>query len=80
MPKVKNVSEEEILNMLRILPDNKKEEAMDFLEFLSQKWKKTKRHDPARAVSAIEKTWGSVRLDKKTLQFIAENKEIEYDI
>lgn len=80
MPKVKSVTEEEILNILKVLPENKKIEAMDFLEFLSQSVKKEKRQDIKNAISAIEKTWGSIRLDKKTLKYIAEDKEIEYDI
>ncbi len=80
MPKVKSVSEEEILNILKILPENKKTEVMDFLEFLSQRFKKEKKQDIKRAISAVEKTWGSIQLDKKSLKYIAEDKEIEYDV
>lgn len=80
MPKVKSVSEEEILNILKILPENKKTEVMDFLEFLSQRFNKEKKQDIKRAISAVEKTWGSIQLDKKSLKYIAEDKEIEYDV
>jgi len=80
MPKAKGFSEEEILDILKILPESKKIEALDFLEFLSQRFKRVKRQDVKRAVSAVENTWGSIKLDKKTLRYIAEDKEIEYDV
>ncbi len=80
MPKAKGFSEEEILDMLRILPESKKIEALDFLEFLSQRFKRVKRQDVKRAVLAVEDTWGSIKLDKKTLKYIAEDKGIEYDV
>jgi hypothetical protein len=80
MPKAKGFSEEEILDMLRILPESKKIEALDFLEFLSQRFKRVKRQDVKRAVLAVEDTWGSIKLDKKILRYIAEDKEIEYDV
>jgi len=47
---------------------------------LSQRFKKEKKQDIKRAISAVESTWGSIRLDKKTLRYIAEDKEIEYDV
>lgn len=80
MPKTKSISEEEILEMLEILPENKKIEVVDFLEFIGQRFKKEKRPNINRAVSAVESTWGSIKLDKKMLKFIADDKEIEYDI
>ncbi|MBW7897495.1 hypothetical protein B188_23180 [Candidatus Brocadiaceae bacterium B188] len=80
MQKTKKFSEKEILNIFKILPENKKIEAMDFLQSLNQKFKKEKKHDIKKAVSAVKKTWGSIKLDKKTLKYIAEDKEIEYDL
>lgn len=80
MPKVKSFSEEEILNILKVLPDSKKIEAMDFLEILRQRSEKENKQDIKRAISAVESTWGSIKLDKKTLRYIAEDKEIEYDV
>jgi len=80
MPKAKGFSEKGILDMLKVLPESKKIEALDFLEFLSQRSKRVKRRDVKRAVLAVEDTWGSIKLDKKTLRYIAEDKEIEYDV
>ena len=80
MQKTKKFSEKHILNILKILPENKKIEVVDFLEFLSQKFRKGKKQDMKKAVLAVKKTWGSIKLDKKTLKYIAEDKEIEYDL
>jgi len=80
MPKAKGFSEEGVLDILKVLPESKKIEALDFLEYLSQRFKKVKRQDVKRAVMAVEDTWGSIKLDKKTLRYIAEDKEIEYDV
>ncbi|MBI3354955.1 MAG: hypothetical protein HY034_08735 [Nitrospirae bacterium] len=80
MPKVKEISEEKILNILKILPENKKIEAIDFLEFLSQKFRAGKGLDVRKAVMAVENTSGSIRLDRKTLKYIAEDKELEYEV
>lgn len=77
MPKAKGFSEEGILDILKVLPESKKIEALDFLEYLSQRFKKVKRQDVKRAAMAVEDTWGSIKLDKKTLRYIAEDKEIE---
>ena len=80
MPKAKEFSEEKILDMLKVLSESKKIEALDFLEVLSQRFKRVKKQDIKRAVLAVEDTWGSIKLDKKTLRYIAEDKEIEYDV
>ena len=80
MSKTKGFSDEGILDMLKVLPESKKIEALDFLEYLNQTFKKVKRQDVKKAVRAVGDTWGSIKLDKKTFRYIAENKEIEYDV
>lgn len=80
MPRVKSISEGEVLDMLKILPESKKAEVIDFLEFLGRRFKKEEKKNIQRSVSAVKSTWGSIKLDKKTLTFIAEDKEIEYDV
>lgn len=80
MPRARSISEGEVLEMLKILPENKKAEVIDFLEFLGRRFKKDEKKNIQRSVSAVKSTWGSIKLDKKTLNFIAEDKEIEYDV
>ena len=80
MPKTRSISEGEVLDMLKILPENKKAEVIDFLEFLGKRFKKEEKKNIQRSVSAVKNSWGSIKLNKKALSFIAEDKELEYDV
>ncbi len=81
MLKTKIISEEDVIYMMRLLPESKKVEVLDFLDFLIQRSREEEgRTDLKRAISAVEDTWGSIKLDKGTLRYIAEDKELEYEI
>lgn len=80
MPKTRSISEGEVLDMLKILPENKRVEAIDFLEFLGRRFKKEEKKNVQRAIAAVKSTWGTIKLDKKILTFITEDKELEYDV
>ena len=82
MPKTRsNVSEEAVLDKLKQLPENMKIEIVDFMDFLIQKsLKREGPQDIKRAVSAVQDTWGSIRLSREALKFVAEDKEIEYEV
>ena len=74
-------SEEEVLERVKQLPENMKIEMLDFLDFLIQKSRKREGpQDVKRAVSAVEDTWGSIRLSREVLKFVAEDKELEYEV
>jgi len=74
-------SEEEVLERVKQLPENMKIEMLDFLDFLIQKSRKRERpQDIKKAVSAVEDTWGSIRLSREVLKFVAEDKELEYEV
>ena len=36
--------------------------------------------ETAKAVAAVQETWGSIPLDRETAIFIAEDKDIEYEV
>jgi type IV secretory pathway ATPase VirB11/archaellum biosynthesis ATPase len=75
------VSEEEVLERVKQLPENMKIELLDFLDFLIQKSRKREGpQDVKKAVSAVEDTWGSIRLSREVLKFVAEDKELEYEV
>lgn len=74
-------SEEEVLERVKQLPENMKIEMLDFLDYLIQKSRKRERpQDVKRAISAVEDTWGSIRLSREVLKFVAEDKELEYEV
>ena len=73
-------SEEEVLERVKQLPENMKIEVLNFLDFLIQKSRKREGpQDVKKAVSAVEDTWGSIRLSREVLKFVAEYKELEYE-
>ena len=74
-------SEEEVLERVKQLPENMKIEMLDFLDFLIQKSRKREGpQDIKKAVLAVEDTWGSIRLSREVLKFVAEDKELEYEV
>ena len=74
-------SEEDVLDRVKQLPENMKIEMLDFLDFLIQKSRKREGpQDVKRAVSAVEDTWGSIKLSREVLKFVAEDKELEYEV
>jgi hypothetical protein len=36
--------------------------------------------DIQRAMAAVQSTWATVALDQKTLRWVAEDKELEYEL
>jgi hypothetical protein len=79
--------EQELLHKVRQLSAEKQQEVLDFAAFLQSKlqtsgpqYSETNETGVADASSVVEKTWGSIPLDKKTAMYVAEDKELEYDI
>lgn len=81
MMKTKENYEQDVLNRFKMLPEDRMAELLDFLDFLIQRVKEEKgQGDIKKAVSAVENTWNSIKLDRNILKYIAEDKEIEYEI
>ncbi len=76
------MTEYELLQQLRMLSPDEQTEVLDFIMFLIQKVKKHQEKTPTltEARAAVERTWGTITLDKDTLMYIAEDKELEYDV
>jgi uncharacterized UBP type Zn finger protein len=73
--------EQELLHEFRKLSDEKQREVLDFVAFLLSKIRtKTEQPDETDASSVVEETWGNLSLDRETLIYIAEDKELEYDV
>lgn len=74
-------SEKDVLDRVKQLPENMKTEMLDFLDFLIKKSRKREGpQDVKRAVSAVEDTWGSIKLSREVLKFVAEDKGLEYEV
>jgi hypothetical protein len=73
--------EEELLHKIRQLSAEKQQEVLDFATFLLSKLQPPEAQDSeTRESDVVERTWGNLSLDKETLMYIAEDKELEYDI
>lgn len=58
-----------------------KEESEALLKVKLQRFKEEEvQKDVKKATSAVEVTWGSIKFDKDILKYIAEDKEIEYEV
>lgn len=72
--------EADILQMLKLLPENKRIEVLDFVNFLIKKSSNEEyQKNLSNAVAAVEDTWGTIKLDKRFIKYIAEDKELEYE-
>ena len=79
--------EQEIVKNIRLLSTEKQQEVLDFVTFLLEKVRVSQPREEQAGysnevhhVDVVERTWGSIPLDKKTAIYIAEDKELEYDI
>ena len=79
--KIQDNFEKDIIQKVRILPEIQKMEALSYIKFLSEKFKRLKGHGGVHgALTAVEDTWGTINLNRRNLKYIAEDKDIEYEI
>ncbi len=73
--------EQQILQNVRLLSAEQQQEVLDFAAFLLSKVRASRPHDEQTDVTdVVERTWGSIPLDRKTAIYVAEDKELEYDV
>lgn len=73
--------EKYILQKIRKLPETQKKGVLSYIEFLNEKSIRFVQHgDVNHALKAVEDTWGSIKLSKDNLKYIAEDKQLEYEI
>lgn len=81
MVETQPISENRLLTLFRTLPEQKQVEVLDFILFIiHQIGKQEKQSDKTKAMAAVEETWGTLAIDRETLMYIAEDKELEYDV
>lgn len=77
----RNELDRDILEKIRKLPEVEKIGVLNYINFLTEKSiRAEKRGDVNKALEAVEDTWGSIRLRKEDLKYIAEDKNLEYEI
>ena len=75
------IFENELVQKFRMLSEEQQQEVLDFAFFLLSRDRKSQEHnDETDVTSVVEETWGNLSLDKETAKYIAEDKELEYDV
>ena len=72
--------EETVVAKLQQLPENEREKLLFLIDEWIEQHRTADARDVQRAVSAVQSTWATVTLDQKTLRWVAEDKELEYDL
>jgi hypothetical protein len=72
--------EKNIVDKIRKLSEIQKLELLSYIESLNEKFKRFEGPKGLnRALRAVEDTWGTMNLSEK-IEYIAEDKELEYEI
>lgn len=78
---VESIAENRLLQLFRALPSEKREEVLDFALFISRKFDTgVNSPDTQEKTNPVEETWGTIKIDKDLIHYIAEDEELEYDV
>jgi len=72
--------EEAVVAKLQQLSENERKKVLALIDEWIERQRPPQIIDDQRALAAVESTWATVTLDQKTLRWIAEDKELEYEI
>lgn len=72
--------EEAVVAKLQQVPENEREKLLFLIDEWIAQHRTAEASDVQRAVAAVQSTWATVTLEQKTLRWVAEDKELEYDL
>jgi hypothetical protein len=72
--------EEAIVAKLRQVPEGTREKVLVLLDEWIKQHSATEMEEIPHAVAAVHNTWATLTLDHETLRWVAEDKELEYDL
>ena len=72
--------EELVVAKLQQLPENERQQLLILIDTWIEQHRTTDMRDIQQAMAAVQSTWATVTLDQKMLRWIAEDKELEYDL
>jgi hypothetical protein len=72
--------EEVVVAKLQQLPENERRKLLVLIDEWIEQHRTTSTRDVQQAMAAVQSTWATVTLDQKTLRWVAEDKELEYDL
>jgi hypothetical protein len=72
--------EEVVVAKLQQLPENERQQLLVLIDAWIEQHRAADTRDIQRALAAVQSTWATVTLDQKTLRWVAEDKELEYEL
>ena len=69
-----------VVTKLQQLPENERQNLLVFIDTWIEQHRTAVPSDIQQAMAAVQSTWATITLDQKTLRWIAEDKELEYDL
>lgn len=80
MSKIKNLENKVLEKRFSLLPDEMRNEVLDFIDFLlRRKGRKIMSATESQAITAVKNSWGTILLNDKDARFVAEDKDLEYE-
>ena len=72
--------EEAVVAKLQQLPEHERQKLLVLIDTWIEQHRTADTSDMHRAMAAIQSTWATITLDQKTLRWVAEDKELEYEL
>jgi hypothetical protein len=72
--------EEVVVAKLQRLPENERQQLLVLIDAWVEQHRAADTIDIQRAIAAVQSTWATVTLDQQTLRWVAEDKELEYEL
>jgi hypothetical protein len=72
--------EEVVIAKLQQLPDNTRQKLLVLIDTWIEQHCTADTSDIQQAIAAVQSTWATVTLDQKTLRWVTEDKELEYEL
>ena len=72
--------EEIIAAKLQQLPANAQQKLLVLIDAWIEQHLTTDTSDSQQALAAVQSTWATITLDQQTLRWVAEDKELEYEL
>ena len=72
--------EEAIVAKLQRVPEGKREKVLLLMDEWIEQHRTADTDEGQRAVAIVQDTWATLTLNQQTLHWVAEDKELEYDL
>jgi hypothetical protein len=72
--------EEVVVAKLQQLPEHARQKLLVLIDTWIEQHRTADTSDIQQAMAAVQSTWATVTLDQQTLRWVAEDKELEYDL